>query len=128
MPRMRPERYHAIIALTIALALTAGIFFLIRLGAPGWRLLVAWLVSINLVTFGYYGYDKGRARADQSRVPEVILHGMAFVGGTLGAWLAMQLFRHKTIKGNFRIIFWTIAIMQVGIIAAAVYRIWRTEG
>ena len=45
-------------------------------------------------------------------------------GGTLGAYLGMRLFRHKTIKGMFRIVFWTVVVLQLALIAALVKRIW----
>jgi uncharacterized membrane protein YsdA (DUF1294 family) len=35
-------------------------------------------------------------------VPEATLLGFAALGGSVGAWLAMQLFRHKTQKKKFR--------------------------
>src|SRR5207302_6328963 len=94
--------------------------------APGWApYLGAWLVSVNVVAFGYYGYDKGQARQSSRRVPEAVLHGLAFAGGSVGAYAGMRTFRHKTIKGTFRIFFWFIVVMQVLLIAAIVYRILR---
>jgi len=123
MPPLRPIRRHTTLALTLVVALTAGLFFLVPIGPAGWRLFGAYLVAISLTTFGYYGYDKARARTGGSRVPEVVLHGLALAGGTVGAWLGMNAFRHKTIKGPFRILFWTIAIMQLGVVVAVVYRL-----
>ena len=55
-------------------------------------MLGCWLVSVNLVTFGYYGYDKVRSQGGEGRVPELVLHGLGAVGGSPGAFLAMWLF------------------------------------
>jgi uncharacterized membrane protein YsdA (DUF1294 family) len=84
----------------------------------------AWLIAINLTAFGYYGLDKAQARRATRRVPEVVLHGLALAGGSLGAFAGMQLFRHKTIKGNFRIIFWLIVAVQVVLILWIVKELW----
>lgn len=43
----------------------------------------------------------------------MVLHGLALIGGSLGAYAAMRIFRHKTVKGPFRIIFWLIVVAQI---------------
>ena len=60
------------------------------------------LLLINLITFAAYGYDKFCARRGAWRVPE---SGCFFGGGggSLGALLAMFLFRHKTKHLKFTI-------------------------
>jgi uncharacterized membrane protein YsdA (DUF1294 family) len=125
---MRSDTFHGLVSLVLALALTLGLFMLLRLQASWYSLLFCWLVAVNAVIFGYYGYDKSRARASRSRVPEVMLHGLALAGGTLGAYAGMRMFRHKTIKGSFRIVFWTIAVLQIGLVVAALYRLWKDRG
>ncbi len=124
----RPRTFHAVLSLAVTLALTLGLFLLLGLRARWYTLLACWLVAVNLTALGYYWYDKARARASRSRVPEAVLHGLALAGGTLGAYLGMRLFRHKTIKGPFQIVFWTIAILQVGLVAAATYRVCTSGG
>ena len=54
-----------------------------------------WLV-INLITFILYGVDKRRAKRGQWRIPEKTLLTGTWLMGGVGAWLAMQIFRHKT--------------------------------
>jgi len=49
------------------------------------------------------------------------LHTLAAVGGSPGALLGMSLFRHKTIKGKFRILFWCIVALQVSLGAWAIH-------
>ena len=129
MPRgMRSQTFHGLLSGVLALALTLGLLLLFRLQASWYGLLLCWLLAVNAIAFCYYGYDKGRARSAQSRVPEVVLHAQALAGGTLGAYAGMRLFRHKTIKGSFRIVFWTIAVLQAGLLAAALYRMWKERG
>ena len=58
--------------------------------------LVGYLAIVNLIAFTVYGADKRRARKDRRRVPEKTLFLLAIIGGSLGAFLGMRLFRHKT--------------------------------
>ena len=121
---MRPDVYHGSLALVLGLLGAVGLLLAFRPALSWASCLGAWLFSINVVTFGYYGYDKGQARRSSRRVPEVVLHGLSFAGGSFGAYAAMQLFRHKTIKGTFRIFFWFVVVMQLALIAAIIYRIF----
>ena len=83
----------------------------LRLGGPWWAW---WLVAANVVAFGAYGFDKHAARLERRRVPENVLLGLALVGGAVGAFAGMQVFRHKTRKVSFRVWFWLIVAMQLG--------------
>lgn len=73
---------------------------------------VCWVLVlvVNVVTVAIYGFDKWRSRGDGRRVPERTLLWWLFATGWPGAWLAMSLFRHKTVKVPFRrwAILWTI--------------------
>src|SRR5215216_3088189 len=101
---VRPQTFHAAVGLALTLALMVGLLFLfrVRMSLDAWYVLLGcWLLAINVVAFGYYAFDKARSKVSRTRVPEVVLHGLALAGGTLGAYLGMRLFRHKTIKGSF---------------------------
>jgi uncharacterized membrane protein YsdA (DUF1294 family) len=92
-----------------------------------WRhWLGCWLLVINVVAFGYYGFDKRQARAGRRRVPEAVLHTLAAAGGSVGAFAGMKCFRHKTIKGKFQIVFWCIVVLQVLIALWIVKTLWWT--
>lgn len=71
------------------------------------------ILVINIITFFMYGFDKERAERGGWRVPEASLHFFAFIGGTLGAFLGMKKFRHKTKKGSFLVVFWLIVTIQI---------------
>lgn len=55
-----------------------------------------YLVGINALTFALYTLDKQRARRARWRISERRLLILAIIGGSLGSWLAMKLWRHKT--------------------------------
>jgi uncharacterized membrane protein YsdA (DUF1294 family)/cold shock CspA family protein len=64
----------------------------------------------STVAFLTYGADKSAAEQGRWRTPESTLHTLALVGGWPGALIAQQVFRHKTTKQPFRIIFWFTVI------------------
>lgn len=66
------------------------------------RFLFIAFVIINLVTFLVYGIDKYKARHDRWRIPESTLLWLAAVGGSVGAWVGMQVWHHKTLHNKFR--------------------------
>lgn len=60
------------------------------------KIFVLYLIGMNLYGFCLMGWDKKKARKDQWRVPEKKLLSVALFGGSLGCWIGMQEFRHKT--------------------------------
>lgn len=125
---LRPEWFHGAAALLLSLLGTAVLLWLARRHAGWYVAAAAWLASVNLSTVGYYGFDKSRARRGGRRVPEVVLHGLALIGGSPGAYLGMRLFRHKTIKGRFRLVFWAIVVAQVALAGWVGWLLWRRHG
>ncbi len=78
----------------------------------------AYLAGITLVTFVMYGADKLQAKRGKERVPELIFHALALVGGTIGAIVGQTAFRHKTVDKGFRAIFYVIIVIQVFVVGA----------
>jgi len=64
--------------------------------------IIIYLVTVNIVAFAAYGIDKLKAKAGAWRISEATLLLLAAIGGALGAWLGMQLFRHKTQHLKFK--------------------------
>ena len=55
-----------------------------------------YLVMINALGFAIMGADKRRAIMNQWRIPEKDLFLISAIGGSLGTFVGMYLFRHKT--------------------------------
>ena len=85
-------------------------------------LLALWLLGVNLAAFALMGWDKRRARRDGRRVPERTLFLTALLGGSPGAILGMQLFRHKTKHWYFQFGMPAILIAQLAL------ALWLTAG
>lgn len=78
--------------------------------------ILIYIVVINVVTFLVYGIDKWNAMHNLRRIPEKTLLASAAVGGSIGAYVGMQLFRHKTRKPKFYIGVPLIITIQLGIL------------
>lgn len=87
------------------------------------RLLLYYLLIVNLLTFILYGLDKQKARRRKWRISEATLLLLAALGGSPAALLAMSLFRHKTLHKKFRYGIPAILIVQLAIVAI-VYFLW----
>jgi uncharacterized membrane protein YsdA (DUF1294 family)/cold shock CspA family protein len=103
-----------------AFTITVGLMIFLRIYL-NWHLIVAYLASINLSTFLFYGYDKMIAGSSLLRVPEWILHSLSIGGGSPAGLVAQKMFRHKTIKGSFQLVYWAIVIIQVGILTWLIF-------
>jgi uncharacterized membrane protein YsdA (DUF1294 family)/cold shock CspA family protein len=76
----------------------------------------AGFAALNLATYLVYGWDKHLARMNERRIPESTLLGLALIGGSPGAALAMWAFRHKTRKGTFLTAFAVVVLVQIAAI------------
>ena len=88
-------------------------------------MLIYYLLAVNVLTFIIYGVDKWKARRGRWRVPEATLMGLAALGGSVGAWLAMQLVRHKTQKKKFRYGVPALFVLQVAAVVCYLNMIIR---
>lgn len=61
-----------------------------------WWAAAAYLLAANLAGFILMAVDKSRARRHRWRIPERTLFLVSLLGGSLGVWCGMYLFRHKT--------------------------------
>jgi uncharacterized membrane protein YsdA (DUF1294 family) len=73
----------------------------------------SYLVIVNILAFLLMGIDKRKAKKGAWRIPERTLFLSALIGGSLGANLGMQLFRHKTKHRSFVIGMPAILIVQL---------------
>lgn len=80
------------------------------------KFLLLYLAIINIISFAMYGIDKVKAKLNKWRIPEVTLLGVACFGGSVGALLGMQLFRHKTKHIKFKILIPLFLILHIVVI------------
>lgn len=61
-----------------------------------------YLIAINLITFIVYGTDKYKAKKGKWRISEATLLLLAIIGGSIGAWIGMKVWHHKTMHKKFK--------------------------
>lgn len=76
-------------------------------------LLPAYLLLMNAAGLVLMFADKKKARAGAWRIPEATLMTVAALGGSLGSWAGMYLFRHKTRHPKFFLGIPAILILQL---------------
>lgn len=79
--------------------------------------LISSMFVLSVIAFSAYGLDKSQAVRAGRRIPEKRLHLLALFGGWPGALLGQRVFRHKTRKTRFLIVFWLCAVAHVGVTA-----------
>ena len=105
------------------------------------QIALIYLAVINVVTFFVYGIDKWKAASKRGqsqtrlssaereqarpkvkakkskwRIRETALLGLAVLGGSIGAWLGMKVWHHKTLHKKFRYGVPLILIAQIALL------------
>ena len=84
------------------------------------RIVLFWLLLVNLIGGAVAATDKWKAQHDRRRVPERTLFLFCLLGGCPGVYLSMRLCRHKTRHKRFMLGIPAIFVLQI-VISAAVY-------
>ena len=79
-------------------------------------IVIIYLVAINVATFFTYGIDKWKAKRSKWRIRESALLGLAVLGGSIGAWLGMKVWHHKTQHKKFKYGIPLILVAQIVIV------------
>ncbi|MBO4454764.1 MAG: DUF1294 domain-containing protein [Paludibacteraceae bacterium] len=89
-------------------------------------ILLIYLAAINVVTFFLYGIDKLKAKRSKWRISEATLIWLSVFGGSIGAWLGMKAWHHKTQHKKFKYGIPFILLMQIALVAYVLYRYFLT--
>jgi len=65
------------------------------------KLVIGFIISINLLSFIFYGLDKFKAKNHSWRIPELNLLLLGLFGGGVGSLMGMVVFHHKLAKKKF---------------------------
>ena len=85
------------------------------------HIVLIYLAVINVVTFFMFGIDKWKAKKSKWRVRETALLGLAVLGGSIGAWLGMKVWHHKTLHKKFKYGIPAIIIIQLVLSVYLIY-------
>ena len=77
--------------------------------------LTYYLLAINAIAFIVYGIDKYKAKKAKWRIPEATLLLLAVLGGSIGAWMGMKVWHHKTMHKKFKYGIPAILLIQIAL-------------
>ena len=86
-----------------------------------YKFVIAYLSVINIVGFFLMGLDKAKAKKGAWRISEKTLLLTAVFGGSIGSWLGMETFRHKTKHWYFKYGIPFIFLVQIIITIALIF-------
>ena len=104
-PRLKLLAFLALCLLPLGGALKVGFVGQFWLPALAYGVL-------SLVCAGLYWHDKHQALGQGRRTPEKLLHATELLGGWPGALVAQQVWRHKTRKLSYQLVFWLIVLVH----------------
>ena len=79
--------------------------------------LIYYLLAINAVAFIMYGIDKYKAKKAKWRISEATLLLLAVLGGSIGVWMGMKVWHHKTMHKKFKYGIPAILLIQIALMA-----------
>ena len=89
------------------------------------KIIIAYVIIINIVGLFSMLIDKRRAINNKWRIPEKTLFLIAILGGSIGSNIGMRLFRHKTKHWYFVFGMPAILIIQLVIIFLVLGKYYR---
>lgn len=88
------------------------------------RILMYYLIAVNVITWIIYGLDKWKARNGKQRIPERTLLLFTTAGGSAGAIAGMLMFRHKTRKAKFVVAVPVLLVVHCVFVGLALERLF----
>ena len=85
--------------------------------------LIVYLLAVNLWAFTLMGVDKGRAKKGAWRIRDRTLFLSALLGGSVGAFLGMRAFRHKTKHWYFTLGMPLILLAQLALAGVILWKL-----
>ena len=86
-----------------------------------WKVLLWYLLVMNLIAFAVCGIDKKKARRGAWRIPEKTLFLLSGLGGCYGFLMGMLVFHHKTRHWSFRILIPVFCLLWTAGIGAGLW-------
>lgn len=84
------------------------------------KIIIIYLIAINIIGIIVMASDKSKAKHHAFRIQEKVLFLIAIIGGSVGTWAGMYVFRHKTKHWYFVVGMPAILVFQIALVC-----IWR---
>ena len=77
---------------------------------------LAYFITVNVLGLVLFGIDKWKAKHDKWRISEATLLSVTVIGGSIGAWVGMKVWHHKTMHKKFKYGIPLVMVLQLALL------------
>ena len=85
------------------------------------HVVLAYFITVNVLGLVLFGIDKWKAKHDKWRISEATLLSVTAIGGSIGAWVGMKVWHHKTIHKKFKYGIPLVMVLQFVLLLFTLY-------
>ena len=89
------------------------------------HVVLAYFITVNVLGLVLFGIDKWKAKHDKWRISEATLLSVTAIGGSIGAWVGMKVWHHKTMHKKFKYGIPLVMVLQLALLLFTLY--WLTS-
>ncbi|EEX51968.1 hypothetical protein HMPREF6745_2552 [Prevotella sp. oral taxon 472 str. F0295] len=82
---------------------------------------LAYFITVNVLGLVLFGIDKWKAKHDKWRISEATLLSVTAIGGSIGAWVGMKVWHHKTMHKKFKYGIPLVMVLQFVLLLFTLY-------
>ena len=87
------------------------------------HVVLAYFITVNVLGLVLFGIDKWKAKHDKWRISEATLLSVTVIGGSIGAWVGMKVWHHKTMHKKFKYGIPLVMVLQFALLLFTLYRL-----
>ena len=85
------------------------------------HVVLAYFITVNVLGLVLFGIDKWKAKHDKWRISEATLLSLTAIGGSIGAWVGMKVWHHKTMHKKFKYGIPLVMVLQFSLLLFTLY-------
>jgi hypothetical protein len=85
------------------------------------HVVLAYFITVNVLGLVLFGIDKWKAKHDKWRISEATLLSVTVIGGSIGAWVGMKVWHHKTMHKKFKYGIPLVMVLQFVLLLFTLY-------
>lgn len=85
------------------------------------HVVLAYFITVNVLGLVLFGIDKWKAKHDKWRISEATLLSLTAIGGSIGAWVGMKVWHHKTMHKKFKYGIPLVIVLQFVLLLFTLY-------
>ena len=85
------------------------------------HVVLAYFITVNVLGLVLFGIDKWKAKHDKWRISEATLLSVTIIGGSIGAWVGMKVWHHKTMHKKFKYGIPLVIVLQFALLLFTLY-------